>query len=263
MELTQGSSPLTRGKRNPDPPHRRTRGLIPAHAGKTIFLTGHPAGKPAHPRSRGENIAALVAGLVYFGSSPLTRGKRCRRPSPARADRLIPAHAGKTGDPHEPFDELRAHPRSRGENGGLLQFVKATNGSSPLTRGKRRKDKMHWILLGLIPAHAGKTCCSITRARTCRAHPRSRGENPTSTPLYLRLAGSSPLTRGKLNRRDKPLAAIGLIPAHAGKTSRGRSTERAPTAHPRSRGENPAPISPITWGRGSSPLTRGKRRSTA
>ena len=52
------------------------------------------------------------------------------------------------------------------------------------------------------------------------------------------VVGSSPLTRGKLNRRDKPLATAGLIPAHAGKTRRFRS--RLATLP------------------GSSPLTRGK-----
>ena len=50
-----GSSPLTRGK----PRLRRQgisqRGLIPAHAGKTRQRASHTGGRPAHPRSRGEN----------------------------------------------------------------------------------------------------------------------------------------------------------------------------------------------------------------
>ena len=49
-----------------------------------------------------------------------------------------------------------------------------------------------------------------------------------------------------------------LIPAHAGKTSRGRSTARARTAHPRSRGENMQLSSAFSPVSGSSPLTRGK-----
>ena len=51
---------------------------------------------------------------------------------------------------------------------------------------------------------------------------------------------------------------IRLIPAHAGKTSCGRSTARAGTAHPRSRGENSRCKRRRCWSAGSSPLTRGK-----
>ena len=51
---------------------------------------------------------------------------------------------------------------------------------------------------------------------------------------------------------------MGLIPAHAGKTTHFVPEARAKRAHPRSRGENPdAPgIASANWG--SSPLTRGK-----
>ena len=52
--------------------------------------------------------------------------------------------------------------------------------------------------------------------------------------------------------------AIGLIPAHAGKT-RARHEERSISrAHPRSRGENVAVSVPTGGREGSSPLTRGK-----
>ena len=73
-----GSSPLTRGKRGPRGwPAGRAR-LIPAHAGKTgAKIAGHFR-YPAHPRSRGENLAWAVDGARGYGSSPLTRGKRVR-----------------------------------------------------------------------------------------------------------------------------------------------------------------------------------------
>ena len=50
-----------------------------------------------------------------------------------------------------------------------------------------------------------------------------------------------------------------LIPAHAGKTLRGRGRRRWRRAHPRSRGENAACEGGVSAGSGSSPLTRGKR----
>ena len=111
---------------------------------------------------------------------------------------------------------------------------------------------------GLIPAHAGKTTRGHGGPYRPAAHPRSRGENPTSTPLYLRLAGSSPLTRGKLGPEVAEGRRGGLIPAHAGKTLTGLSAVSRARAHPRSRGENPKHSNPGQQARGSSPLTRGK-----
>ena len=70
-----GSSPLTRGKRDPAVRRRRAGRLIPAHAGKTRRPTGYGRDCEAHPRSRGENRMACHSGQSGVGSSPLTRGK--------------------------------------------------------------------------------------------------------------------------------------------------------------------------------------------
>ena len=91
----------------------------------------------------------------------------------------------------------------------------------------------------LIPAHAGKTLLSTGLPCRWRAHPRSRGENGSSTCWKPYHVGSSPLTQGK-----PP-------------TSLPRGATRR--AHPRSRGENdvyPQAERSVT---GSSPLTQGKR----
>ena len=78
---------------------------------------------------------------------------------------------------------------------------------------------------------------------TTSAHPRSRGENVHVVSFHLGSDGSSPLTRGKL----KPLVRVKpqgrLIPAHAGKTVSICIARRRGRAHPRSRGENPGPLS--------------------
>ena len=131
-------------------------------------------------------------------------------------------------------------------------------GSSPLTRGKLDTTDKPINQRRLIPAHAGKTKSVIMTGIARAAHPRSRGENPTSTPLYLRLAGSSPLTRGKPLLLMMCISVFRLIPAHAGKTrSRGGTLVSSP-AHPRSRGENRSYPARTTAFVGSSPLTRGK-----
>ena len=70
--------------------------------------------------------------------------------------------------------------------------------------------------------------------------------------------GSSPLTRGKLDVAQLLADGIGLIPAHAGKTSPSSTSRQGTTAHPRSRGENRGVTRICNEILGSSPLTRGK-----
>ena len=73
--------------------------------------------------------------------------------------------------------------------------------------------------------------------------------------------GSSPLTRGKLDRPESPRPGSRLIPAHAGKTERRRRDSIPHPAHPRSRGENLIVDRPANPQAGSSPLTRGKQHT--
>ena len=192
--------------------------------------------------------------------------------------RLIPARAGKTivilaGAKYPP-----AHPRSRGENAGVLWRVYGGVGSSPLARGK------HSVLADwagdsrLIPARAGKTIPALSTGASCRAHPRSRGENVLERVEALPGPGSSPLARGKQalhGKRDGLIRLIparagkttillssspasGLIPARAGKTPIDDTAHCRMPAHPRSRGENHLTRGLIAAIAGSSPLARGK-----
>ena len=162
-----------------DAAHRQLGGdgPIPTHAGKTHSHSLPPITTLAHPRSRGENNPACSTWYPSLGSSPLTRGKPRSTLSASRAQRLIPAHAGKTILATYRLLPIRAHPRSRGEN--FLEEVqdRAGVGSSPLTRGKPGLIPRDHVEVGLIPAHAGKT----QRPSACKsrgsAHPRSRGEN--------------------------------------------------------------------------------------
>ena len=138
--LHPGSSPLTRGKHS----HRNEQipvpGLIPAHAGKTVMRPGPGGASWAHPRSRGENPGKTDVLTSADGSSPLTRGKLGVRGSNGVGGGLIPAHAGKTGEGTGEGGDRRAHPRSRGENWGGDACGVVSAGSSPLTRGKRRRS---------------------------------------------------------------------------------------------------------------------------
>ena len=183
-------------------------------------------------------MKSVAASLM--GSSPLTRGKPASGLGIPWGSGLIPAHAGKTMRRTRSRTKVGAHPRSRGEN-RVLTEVQLFG---------------HW----LIPAHAGKT--DVTRARCCvtGAHPRSRGENTHPRLGIVGGRGSSPLTRGKPVETVGEVLDPGLIPAHAGKTTRGVLRARRAWAHPRSRGENFMAALDILTGAGSSPLTRGKQR---
>ena len=233
-----GSSPLTRGKHRPSRALRSRRRLIPAHAGKTPIPAVDTRTTEAHPRSRGENQGFVTSAVTWMGSSPLTRGKRsywARRPR-----------------------SLWAHPRSRGENEALAASDATDKGSSPLTRGKPRGAGLGCAGPGLIPAHAGKTPEWTLVFLGLRAHPRSRGENSPHTSVRVTWPGSSPLTRGKHKPLGRVLKALGLIPAHAGKTQRRAYQPPESGAHPRSRGENAPAARLPDRAKGSSPLTRGK-----
>ena len=254
----RGSSPLTRGKLHLIDVLNTDQRLIPAHAGKTMRLSQQGLITRAHPRSRGENFKHGIEAPLDLGSSPLTRGKRRRRAGGRHPLRLIPAHAGKTGMVLLGETVIQAHPRSRGENGLSKPRQRADLGSSPLTRGKRCVNSGYSVPLRLIPAHAGKTRVQDVEHAVAGAHPRSRGENLVLGEAHLHLAGSSPLTRGKLCAPGTGFPALRLIPAHAGKTSSALAVSAASAAHPRSRGENEPRTSEPDSSLGSSPLTRGK-----
>ena len=234
----RGSSPLTRGKPGKLRLIQSRSGLIPAHAGKTARQPPRRAAHPAHPRSRGENLKSATLARNVTGSSPLTRGKPHKAWTKALQARLIPAHAGKTAHSTHSTCAAWAHPRSRGENSEKTAGGAGNRGSSPLTRGKQRPQLRRRLRQRLIPAHAGKTGHDTPGSSRSSAHPRSRGENPSTLNNGENVNGSSPLTRGK------PSPSI--------------TSQAGSAAHPRSRGENKDTRSGLWESMGSSPLTRGK-----
>ena len=155
--ICAGSSPLMRGKLERGCPRRGGDRLIPAHAGKTLHDPAHRSASKAHPRSRGENRRTASLILPPWGSSPLTQGKPRGEGAPCIPEGLIPTHAGKTKTRAGTWSASRAHPRSRRENYVRREPMQPHQGSSPLTRGKRRGQLFPLGKRGLIPAHAGKT----------------------------------------------------------------------------------------------------------
>ena len=189
-----------RGKLHVDNEGAHACRLIPAHAGKTENKAAGNITIRAHPRACGENNVFEFLCVTWPGSSPRMRGKLGPLAASRLAIRLIPAHAGKTW-------------------GHRLQCPQKC-GSSPRMRGKLRWLTLAESRIGLIPAHAGKTCPRRSLNGTRWAHPRACGENLEPTPLSRGKRGSSPRMRGKLTATVSAVTKGGLIPAHAGKTTR-------------------------------------------
>src|SRR5680860_105930 len=112
--------------------------------------------------------------------------------------RPIPAHAGETLLSHLRGRVLAAYPRTRGGNREAGSSYAEFMGLSLHARGKPRhwQDRPH--RRRPIPAHAGETGESRSKARVVQAYPRTRGGNAAVIISRSSSVGLSPHTRGKL-----------------------------------------------------------------
>ena len=112
--VSEGSSPLARGGRVGQAVADRSRGLIPARAGRTRVRSSSSTTPRAHPRSRGADLPEHDRDAAVWGSSPLARGGQEPAPVGGSPPGLIPARAGRTSTCSRSSRSRRAHPRSRG-----------------------------------------------------------------------------------------------------------------------------------------------------
>ena len=132
-----GSSPLTRGKHSGRLASLGSRGLIPAHAGKTGSAARNCAARRAHPRSRGENTSQPSACSSAAAAHPRSRGENEGwEPGGGAIRGSSPLTRGKLRFGTAFVSNAAAHPRSRGENSCRACRSSRSGGSSPLTRGK-------------------------------------------------------------------------------------------------------------------------------
>ena len=131
------------------------------------------------------------------------------------------------------------------------------SGSSPHTRGARVGDAAPLGGDGIIPAYAGSTVEQGLGYELVEDHPRIRGEHVAWSGVSEALRGSSPHTRGALDREAVRTGIDGIIPAYAGSTSMGNFISIFDPDHPRIRGEHVTRRMPETSTKGSSPHTRG------
>ena len=212
-------------------------GIIPAHAG----FTGRPGrarrSSRDHPRTRGVYPWAAAMASRRVGSSPHTRGLRLVRKGVLVRVGIIPAHAGFTVMASSSW-----WPR---------------DGSSPHTRGLPGPPALGCRSTGIIPAHAGFTPRRRQERGWHQDHPRTRGVYRDAVPSASTSDGSSPHTRGLRCWVMVRLLSLGIIPAHAGFTSRRTRSWRPPRDHPRTRGVYIIEVTRRLPVPGSSPHTRG------
>ncbi len=154
-------------------------------------------------------------------------------------------------------DSDQVYPRPRGEALNNREENTLPDGLSPPTRGSHEVPHGPTVVVGSIPAHAGKPPrLRRTRKRT-KVYPRPRGEARSPFSTLTHWPGLSPPTRGSLARLYQCHAGYGSIPAHAGKPARIPRWTVPPRVYPRPRGEAAsARVAPASC-HGLSPPTRG------
>ena len=196
-----------------------------------------PGGAADHPRIRGEHINHQRNAKGRDGSSPHTRGARVATPPYPAAPRIIPAYAGSTLAHGSRAGQWPDHPRIRGEHTYEKTGSYLEPGSSPHTRGARRRRGWRRRRVRIIPAYAGST------------HPPGGRR--------VRRFGSSPHTRGARGFEGVGPLAPGIIPAYAGSTRGAGDAWPSTSNHPRIRGEHAEGGMGKLRQSGSSPHTRG------
>ena len=214
-----GSSPRMRGKPSGNVGGAVSARIIPAHAGQTKAVSIAPANRTDHPRACGANLVENGKLIMSGGSSPRMRGKHLHEPLGDRVRRIIPAHAGQTGQGIRIPSKEEDHPRACGANMSTPPCPNCLNGSSPRMRGKPLRGTVSSLSRRIIPAHAGQTACTTTGRAWRPDHPRACGANLGNNPAHGGLHGSSPRMRGKRHRTLLAALRRRIIPAHAGQTT--------------------------------------------
>ena len=151
------------------------------------------------------------------------------------------------------------HPRMCGEHSLRVVELLSCSGSSPHVRGARHLRPRGRRCPGIIPACAGSTGFKSLERRNERDHPRMCGEHVAAVSAITSFVGSSPHVRGALLATMTSDSQLGIIPACAGSTMRGRTHHRTRRDHPRMCGEHLKGKLEAERSEGSSPHVRGAR----
>ena len=175
---------------------------------------------------------------------------------------IIPAYAGSTVTAVFRRRPTWDHPRIRGEHTLPVPYLIPRPGSSPHTRGARRRRRARPSAGRIIPAYAGSTGSSRMISMQSPDHPRIRGEHNLVEDAWVPVRGSSPHTRGAHTPEPFFATNLGIIPAYAGSTWHASNRPVMAPDHPRIRGEHAERGRHFRRLLGSSPHTRGAPTKT-
>ena len=247
-----------RGKVHAQHGHAFADGITPAHAGKRCGAFHNAITSKDHPRACGEKQAfgSPVSGVL--GSPPRMRGKAAVRAVQRDLLRITPAHAGKSVLVAVWAVEHGDHPRACGEKPRGPAWPSRGRGSPPRMRGKALLLVRSLVVMGITPAHAGKSEGHRLCQLVSKDHPRACGEKDAIAWALGGKRGSPPRMRGKVELLSKRLRNSGITPAHAGKSVGMRFGEGGHWDHPRACGEKKIENADFPGYRGSPPRMRGK-----
>ena len=160
----------------------------------------------------------LIFYHAHTGSSPHSRGTLTISRLEFLDTRIIPAFAGNTPVHSFAPATVKDHPRIRGEHLMASRQELALQGSSPHSRGTPSSKVTDAPLIGIIPAFAGNTPYLYQLCARLWDHPRIRGEHTYYCCKERVRRGSSPHSRGTLDKFKGQVEYIRIIPAFAGNT---------------------------------------------
>ena len=115
---------------------RKSPGITPAYAGKSLSPNYRPDVTGDHPRLCGEKAGENHVEFVLEGSPPPMRGKGSVDFPCSIHDGITPAYAGKRFILTKNIDVGGDHPRLCGEKSDMLEKITWNLGSPPPMRGK-------------------------------------------------------------------------------------------------------------------------------
>ena len=258
QRVQQGSPPPMRGKAASSSLVSFIARITPAHAGKSTPPRRTLIPPEDHPRPCGEKYDAVNAVPSDIGSPPPMRGKALIPIEEPLAQRITPAHAGKSLYIAWGTRQITDHPRPCGEKLRVPHAMKNSNGSPPPMRGKVENITFAMTDARITPAHAGKSPHLPGIPSPPQDHPRPCGEKLYHIRIMLYSAGSPPPMRGKELEGGASRPCIRITPAHAGKRCKILRCTSVARDHPRPCGEKRIARTTMLVHIGSPPPMRGK-----
>ena len=198
---------------------RIIHGITPAYAGKREGPKNAQSKVGDHPRVCGEKCIPLTRGHGRQGSPPRMRGKVQLGEIDLQDIWITPAYAGKSGPCPDRVPPAGDHPRVCGEKLAFSPVFVRELGSPPRMRGKADYTPVVDVRVRITPAYAGKRLLICQRIQQCKDHPRVCGEKAGGVIQPAIRVGSPPRMRGKGPDLPPDVAAHGITPAYAGKST--------------------------------------------